>query len=233
MKCLVFDIKGDYGHFKKYYTTSSPLTFSIPPRTTVSGMIGALIGLDKEEYLKYFSKEDAKIAIQINSPINKSRISYNLINTKTAKMYSQIKDRTQVTFELLKNPSFRIYFSHEDLNLYNKVKNFLEQGKNYYTLSMGLSEFIAEFEYIDEIDLEKITTNSELNYIDTVINFNESLRIDFENEKEYFKDTMPNEMDLNRVVTDYSKVLFERNGKPIKCNVDFYLGSGGEKIVFL
>ena len=44
MKCLVFDIKGDYGHFKKYYTTSSPLTFSIPPRTTVSGMIGALIG---------------------------------------------------------------------------------------------------------------------------------------------------------------------------------------------
>ena len=52
MKCLVFDIKGDYGHFKKYYTTSSPLTFSIPPRTTVSGMIGALIGLDKEEYLK-------------------------------------------------------------------------------------------------------------------------------------------------------------------------------------
>ena len=53
MKCLVFDIKGDYGHFKKYYTTSSPLTFSIP-RTTVSGMIGALIGLDKEEYLKYF-----------------------------------------------------------------------------------------------------------------------------------------------------------------------------------
>ena len=98
MKCLVFDIKGDYGHFKKYYTTSSPLTFSIPPRTTVSGMIGALIGLDKEEYLKYFSKEDAKIAIQINSPINKTRISYNLINTKTAKMYSKIKDRTQVTF---------------------------------------------------------------------------------------------------------------------------------------
>ena len=101
-------------------------------------------------------KYGTKIAIQINSPINKTRISYNLINTKTAKMYSKIKDRTQVTLELLKNPSFRIYFSHSDINLYNKVKTFLEEGKNYYTLSMGLSEFISEFDYISEIDLKEI-----------------------------------------------------------------------------
>ena len=64
-------------------------------------------------------------------------------------------------------------------------------------------------------------------------NFNENLKIDFESEKEYFKDTMPNEMDVNRVVTEYAKVLFETNGKPIKCNTHYYLGSGGEKIVFL
>ena len=62
---------------------------------------------------------------------------------------------------------------------------------------------------------------------------NENLKIDFESEKEYFKDTMPNEMDVNRVVTEYAKVLFETNGKPIKCNTHYYLGSGGEKIVFL
>ena len=129
MKCLVFEIKSDYGHFRKFYTTSSPLTFSIPPRTTVAGMISAVIGLDKEEYLKHFSKKDAKIAIQITSPVNKTRISYNLINTKTANMYSKIKDRTQVTFELLKNPKFRIYFSHNNSEIYNKFKSFLEQKK--------------------------------------------------------------------------------------------------------
>lgn len=102
MKCLVFDIWGEYGHFRKFYTTSSPLTFSIPPRTTICGIIAAIIGLDKDEYLNHFSKAKANIAIQLNNPINKTRISYNLINTKTAKMYSKIKDRTQVTFELLK-----------------------------------------------------------------------------------------------------------------------------------
>ena len=44
---------------------------------------------------------------------------------------------------------------------------------------------------------------------------------------------MQNEMDSNRVVTEYVKILFERHGLPIKCNVNYYIGSGDEKIVFL
>ncbi|MDD4749617.1 MAG: CRISPR-associated protein Cas5, partial [Methanosarcinaceae archaeon] len=74
MKVLVFDVWGEFGHFRKHYTTTSPLTFSIPPRTAISGMIGAIIGLDKAEYLKYFSKNEAKIAVKIESPVKKTRI---------------------------------------------------------------------------------------------------------------------------------------------------------------
>lgn len=233
MKCLVFEIKSDYGHFRKFYTTSSPLTFSIPPRTTVAGMISAVIGLDKEEYLKHFSKKDAKIAIQITSPVNKTRISYNLINTKTANMYSKIKDRTQVTFELLKNPKFRIYFSHNNSEIYNKFKSFLEQKKTYYTLSMGLSEYISEFEFIKEIEVTKPNKLNKFVNIDTAINFSEEVEIEFEDNKEYFNDNTPNEINTNREVTEYIKVLFERNGLPIKCKCDYFEGSDGEKIVFL
>lgn len=233
MKALVFDIKGDYGHFRKFYTTSSPLTFSIPPRTTVCGIIGALIGLDKEEYLNYFKKEDAQIAIQILNPINKTRLSINLIDTKNAKMYySKIEKRTQVTYELLKNPSYRIYFSHTNGDMYNKVKSYLEKNKNYYTLSLGLSQFIADYEYKGEINLEHVCKD-EFTYIDTVIKFTENLEVNFEDNKEYFKDTMQNEMNNERIVTEYIKVLLERNGQSIKCKTDYYLGHRGEKIVFL
>lgn len=238
MKCLVFDIYGDYGHFRKFYTTSSPLTFSIPPRTSIIGMIAALIGLDKDEYLEYFPKESTKIAVKINNPVNKGRISYTLIDTKKCRSnkgvtyLNEINGRTQVTFEILKNPSYRIYFCHEDQNIYSKVKSYLEQGKNYYTLSMGLSEFIADYTYIGEIDLEPIS-NKDFVDIDTVINFDENIEIEFENGKEYFKDTIQNQMDTDRVVTEYIKVLFERQGLPIKCKIDYYRGNEGEKIVFL
>ncbi|HCW03798.1 MAG TPA: type I-B CRISPR-associated protein Cas5 [Clostridium sp.] len=233
MKCLVFDIWGDYGHFRKFYTTSSPLTFSIPPRTTVCGIIAALIGLDKEEYLKYFTKDKCNIAIQLNKEVNKTRLSYNLINTKTAKLYSQIKDRTQVTFELLQDPSYRIYINHLDNEIYSKIKSYLEANKNYYTLSMGLSQFIAEFRYVKEIDLEYKDNSNEFVYINTAIAFDEDMEIQFEEGKEYFKDTMPNEMNEDRVVQEYKKVLFERNGLPISCKCNYYSGNEGEKLVFL
>ena len=82
MKTLVFDICGDYGHFKKFYTTSSPLTFCFPPPPTVRGMLGAIIGVDKIEYLNIFSHKDCRIAIRILSPVKKTRIGINHINTK-------------------------------------------------------------------------------------------------------------------------------------------------------
>lgn len=47
-KMLVFDVWGDYAHFRRFYTTTSPLSFPIPPRTALCGLIGAIIGLEKE-----------------------------------------------------------------------------------------------------------------------------------------------------------------------------------------
>lgn len=232
MKCLVFNVKADYGHFKKFYTTSSPLTFSLPPRTAVAGMIGAIIGLDKNSYIQKFSKDDAQIALQIMKPVNKCRVSYNLINTKGKKDYSKITGRTQVTFELLKNPYYKIYFNHKEKEIYDKLKYNLENKKNHYTVSMGLSEFISEVEYVGEIELEKVDAD-EFVYIDTAIRFDEKLKVKFEGEKEYFKDTVPNEMNENREVTDYAKIFFERNGKRINCKTSYFIGSGGEHIVFL
>ena len=81
-KLLVFDVWGDYGHFRKFYTTSSPLTFSIPPRTSLCGLLGSVVGLGKEEYLNHFSKKDAQIALRLLNPVKKTRLGINLINTK-------------------------------------------------------------------------------------------------------------------------------------------------------
>lgn len=234
MKCLVFDVWGDFAHYRKFYTTSSPITFSFPPRTAVAGMISAIIGLKKEEYIKFFTKDKAYIALRILNPVKKSRISYNLIDTKTAKMMSKIVNRTQVTFELLKDPKFRIYFYHEDKQIYEKLKTCLENHESFYTPCLGLSEFIANFSYVGEFELSE-KDNEDYVLLQSIVPFNsEQLKVEFEDMKEYFKDTIPNEMNENREVTEYLKVLYERNGKSIKCNLSrYYQLSEEEKIVFL
>ena len=82
MKVLVFDVWADYGHFRKYYTTSSPLTFSIPPPPTVAGMLGAIVGSPRDRYLVDFSMGQLLLGIGIPRPTRKTRMGIKLANTK-------------------------------------------------------------------------------------------------------------------------------------------------------
>lgn len=233
MKVLVFDVWGDYGHFKKYFTTSSPLTFSFPPKTAVYGLLGAILGFDKDEYLKYFQDKKCKIAIKIINPIKKTRIPINYIDTKTAIDMSKIKNRTQVNVEVLKNCKYRLYVTHENKEIFTKLKNMLYQKKNVYSISLGLSEFLANYRFIGEYEAN-IVNNNEIVEIDTIIPFNEDIKINIQENRQYLKDTVYNEMNTEREITEYLTVLYERTGKSIKCDIpEYYKLESGDNIVFI
>ena len=52
MKIIVFDIKGKFAHFRKFYTNSSSLTYGIPPRTAICGILAAILGLERDSIMK-------------------------------------------------------------------------------------------------------------------------------------------------------------------------------------
>lgn len=233
MKVLVFDIWGDYGHFRKYFTTSSPLTFSFPPKTAIYGIVSAILGIDKEEYLKYFQDKNCKIAIKIMNSVKKTRIPINYIDTKQAIDMSKIKNRTQVNLEVIKDCKFRIYFYHKDKEFYDKLKELLIDKKCVYSISLGLSELIANYKFIGEFEAERFE-NKEFVEIDTLIPFNEDISIKIQDGREYLKDTVYNEMNEKREITEYISVLYERTGKTIMCNISvYYQLESGDKIVFI
>jgi len=234
---LVFDVWGEYAHFRKYYTTTSPLTFSIPPRTAVCGLIAGVIGIDKDEYLKHFTKDKADIAVRILAPVKKVRVAENLIDTKSALLMSRIKKRTQVRFELLKDAKFRIYFRHSDSEIYDKTLEFLKHHKCVYTPCLGLSEHIANFRFVGEMKCEKVDDNNDFVRIDSVIPIpnGSHVEIDFDRDcGEYFSETIPIEMEDDRTSREYSTVSFERNCAPISAKVGrFWELEGDERIIFL
>lgn len=232
-KVLVFDIWGEYAHFRKYYTTTSPLSYSIPPRTAVTGFIGAILGLGKEEYLKHFTKKQAFIAVGLLCPVKKVRISENLIDTKTAIRMHFIKTRTQIRFEFIKDPKYRLYFYHTDEELYAKTKNLLANHKSIYTPYLGISEHIANFEFIGEMNVQKKILEDFVE-VDSVIPEDPANKIEFETNLEYFSETMPIEMDFDRTVVEYKNIMFERNGHGIKAKLkEFWELDNGERIVFM
>ncbi len=238
-RALVFDIWAEYAHMKKYYTTTSPLTFSIPPKTVVYGILGAILGLDKGDYLNYFQKQ-CMVGIQILSPIKKVRLGLNLINTKASKaqQWNKIAERTQIRTEYLKNPAYRLYIRHVDEELYYKLRDYLQRHISMYTISLGLSENLANFSFVGDFELNEVTNNTQMVEISTVFRIDDTIQkgdIDFsEKGKEYFSDRIALEMKPDREVVDYGQVVFERHGKPIRAKPgQYYTLSTGENILFI
>jgi len=238
MKVLCFDIWGDYGHFRKFYTTSSPLTFSFPPPPTLTGIIGAIYGAERDEYLEIFSFSKCRIALRIMNPVKKVRMGINLINTK-GKHWSLHRDkyhepRTQIRTEFLREPCYRIYFSHKDQYLQKKLAEQLLLHESVYTPSLGLSELIANFRFEGEFEAEFRETGGFVDLSSPVI-FSNIIdgNIEIESGKRYFKEKIPIMMNQDRVVECYGDVIFEADGKSIKANVKNYCAlENGENVTF-
>lgn len=233
IKALCFTLKGDYGHFKKYYTTTSPLTFEFPPPPTVIGIVSAMIGLDKEVYLSRFPEDTWKIAVCITKPVKKVRWTVNLVDTK--QHFWRIKNRTQIRTEYLKDPEFRIYFHHSDKDLYEQLKRKLVNHHTVYSVSLGLSELLGDFAYDGECTLTETEDPGwqEIRSVVPVSCLSDDSSVAFDDGLELFKVNYPVVMAPDRTVVKRDDVLFERCARAITCKVrqSFDIGNG-ERIVF-
>jgi len=236
-KVIVFDLWGDLAHFRKPYTTTSPLTYSIPSGTALAGILGAITGKQKNSYFTLFEKGSYSLAIGIKESIKKLRIALNLIDTKSAIKMSKIKNRTQIRTEFLQNPHYRIYFSHSKEEFYQEVKKNLQEHTAVYTISLGLSGNLANFSYLGEYEAKEVENLAgEFIPITSVIR-NDGYSagdVDF-SQGEFFTETVPMQMKEGREVTDYAEILFESRGKPIPIKVKRYWEIEGlqEKVVFI
>jgi len=230
-KILVFDIFADYAQFKKYFSNMSPLTFAIPPRTVVSGILGAVVGIDKKNNPEHFSNNNSFIALKINNSIRKIKLPTNYLKTTSKNHFSKFDEHKPTNVEYLKNPSFRIYVSHTDRIIYEKLKNNLKQHKSFFTLNLGISSCLANFVFFGEFDAE-LFMRSEV-YIDSIIPKNEIKEIGFDNNIMIQQNTMPNIMLNDREVTEYKEFIYEINGNKIKTFVKkyYHISETGENII--
>ncbi|OYD06228.1 type I-B CRISPR-associated protein Cas5b [Paludifilum halophilum] len=240
MRTLIFDLWGEWGHFRKYYSTSSPLTFSVIPPTAVFGVVGAILGLEKEgdQYLKILRQADTLVGVGLRKPVKKSTLGLNLINTKGNVWVPKRRKegaRTQIRTEFLREPGFRLFVSMKDPDLYGELVERVQGHRPFYTLSLGLSELLANFVYVGEADVFKGSAAGEPVEMDSIIPMGliRQKGIPFTEGKRYKKERMPLAIDDNRVVTSYAECLFETQGSGIQAEVDHFWEGEGTRFVFL
>jgi CRISPR-associated protein Cas5h len=231
-KVLIFDIWGDYAHFRKIETTTSPLTYSIPTGTSLSGIISAILGQTRDSYYELFSPGNAKLAIRVLNPLKKIRININLIKTDEGFFLWDIRNasRSPTPFEFVKEPKYRIHVWLKDKDLRKKLKEFLQNHQSFYTPYLGISELIANFNFVGEFDVHEKSGEEE--EIHTVVRKDKSKLI-LEEGKKYVKERIPIFMDSNRVVQEYADVFFEANARPLKVRGTAFYKIGEENVIFL
>jgi len=239
-KILVFDIKGPFAHFRKYYTNSSSLTYSFPPRTVITGLIAGILGYAnekptsnkrKEIYYEKFGGSSCKIAISLKTKIRKVTQTINYIKTKTDQQsrYS-FKDLilgtrgapTQIPLEIILSAeennteiAYRIYFHHRDEdNIYMRLKERL-QGKRYvYPPYLGITECLASIDYVAEGRLQKnINQQIEINTISKL----EEVEPDFNSgDLQYLIEKMPTGFSNKRIPLKPTDYIFEMRNRYMK-----------------
>lgn len=230
-KLLAFDIWGDYGYFRRGYTTTSTITFPFPSRTSIAGLISAILGIEKDNYHDIFNEDNSKIGLRILNPISKININLNYINTKKSFSLAEIKKdpRVQVQAEFLKNVKYRIYVSLNDKQLMEKLFNLINNHKSIYTPCLGISECIADFKiaYNDLISI-KPTYGENININSVILKEN---GINIEPNKDYGMIKSPGFMNNKRKVLKFLEYYYEKNGETIQINNGDYYKIGEENII--
>ncbi|MCD6578748.1 CRISPR-associated protein Cas5 [bacterium] len=235
MKAVIFRYYGKYGHFLIGEANHCAPTYPFPPRTALLGFIGAILGLAKDT--SQIKLKDAKIAIGGKVPKKHWHNAKFRKDPPSALPYT-VKNRdegtnlwekaTMVNQEWLIQPDYLVYailpneFHHE---FTNRIKN----RKWYFCTCLGLSEMIAQVEYITEEDCNKLPYGR----------YEISSVVDKKKAKFLLKEginvqriRMPYSVNPNRIFV-HKDYLIEREGKSLLVETGEIWQVNGKVIMFL
>lgn len=246
MNLLIFDVIGKMAHFRKYYTNSSSLSYYFPPRTALTGLIAGIIGMKRDTYYEIFSSNKTKIAISIKTPLRKIIQTVNYVWADEPNKLNLSKGQhTQIPLEVVvpdsfeENIRYRIFFSHTNEEIIDKVLLAVKDQKFVYPPYLGISEFIAKIEFVDYVD--SIYEEHGKTVLDSILNIKylENGVLDPSYDSLYIREMTPFEFDNERnLVNSPAYFIVEvRTGKiAVQLEKPYYKvihRKGEENIVFM
>lgn len=227
MRVLSFKVWGDFAHFRRHYTTSSPLTLSIFPPSALRGFVGAILGLAKEEYSRVLSAEDCIFGVRLLSPVKKIRLGLNYLDTKDGSWIQLDKKtllpvvkkdghgnprlHTQVRVEFLKNPVFEVFFHHNDTGLMDELSDRLREKRCVYTPFLGITECIANFSFLWDREVDGCNHG----YVVSAFPLEDLESIKVEEGVALVKEKVPVFIDHNRIRKVAKDVAFNPFAEPL------------------
>jgi len=246
MEILSFKIKGKFAHFRKYYANNTAFSFSIPPRTTLMGIIAAAMGWDKDSYYERLSSDHIHFGLRVLRPLKKSFQRLNFLSIKSTGDISKSFDsdfrgkrgRIQTPFEVVSaqniaegEVAYQVFLTPKESgrDTFSLIKERLLNKEPVYNLSLGPANFQAALYDQMVIASDDITKQSSDGFIHlhsaVPSKFVEELEFSKENYEQYNfveEDMMPGDFVGNndREVREMNRLLFSITNLPLRVRLN-------------
>jgi CRISPR-associated protein Cas5 subtype I-B len=147
MKGVLFELKGNWGHFRKPETNNNPLTHDFITKTALIGLIGAVLGIEREEMKELFPQlsEDLLYGVCVKKAVKKESWAFTL------RYVVDLLQKAPKQMEFLKNPENTIALALKNENssaIFDDFVFAIQNDEAQFTPVLGLHNCPAEIELI-------------------------------------------------------------------------------------
>ena len=229
MKGVIFNVEGNWGHFRKPETNNNPLTHDFITKTALVGLIGAVLGKNRKDMNDLFPilTDSLVYGVQVLNDVKK--LSFGFSSRKLGGS-SKGEQQSRKRMEILKDPNYKIALAVKSNDAEVFYDEFVAAVKNNvagYTPVFGIhncpanldSKSVVEGNFVEKGSLDEefeISSFVALNYQElTKISQTKQFHIGIDRIPTYQKDFFN---PLDKFVT----VAYPSNGNTVKAKGKFF-----------
>lgn len=237
MELLTFEVSGKMAHFRKYYANNTALSFSIPPRTTLMGMLATVLGLPRDTYYEALSSGRIRLGVGVVSPLKKSFHRLNFLSIKSKSDFDGSGGRIQTPFEVVTGLDlnrdevrYRVFVACHEAGRgeFDALRERLITRSSHFALTLGTANFTATLSQVLVFPPNQVAERTASDWVDLhsavpsarVRQLPSSLENggDFSLEEELLPaDFVANN---NRELAGMNRAVFTTDGEPLRLRLD-------------
>ena len=155
MKGVRLNIKGNWAQFRRSETNNNPLSHDLITKTALVGMIGAVLGKNREEMRNLFPVlcDDLKYGVQVKNEVKKQSWGF------TFRSATNDWDKVPKQMEFLRNPEYEVILclvNQRSEALFTSFVDYCKEEKACYNPVLGLHNCPAEIRWEEDGEIEYV-----------------------------------------------------------------------------
>ncbi|MCU0328603.1 MAG: CRISPR-associated protein Cas5 [Chitinophagales bacterium] len=229
MKALQLEVKGNWGHFRKAETNNNPLSHDFITKTALIGMIGAVLGIEREEMKSHFPIlcDDLKYGVRIMNTVQKQSWGFTL------RSVNNLFEKSPKQMEFIRNPHYIVTIGLENTRsgvIFDKFCKAIINSEACYTPILGIHNCPAELRFVQTGEL--IEQSGEFDTQGFISSkhkpsFKTGFRLGFDKIPTFQND------DFWNIPDKYEQVIYPSNDEKIIATGSYYILNNSSKWVLI